>query len=419
MSNADKKPRGIKPVIKIELIDDKKRLRLILLVVFLLIGMVALFYGLTTALNTDPGWKIVEVESSDLNCSGDFVLNYYLGDAGVSATVEYKQLSAVYTEATVKGFWLFHESVLTDKLNNVAYLNTHPNEIVTVDPVLYQAFALIQQNEIRSLYLGPVYIEYDRIFRSESEGEAKSFDPAQNAEQAAYIQEIAAFANDPEQINLELLGNNQVRLKVSEEYLAYIQENELTDLLNFGWMKNAFIADYLAEVLLDAGFTKGFLVSYDGFTRNLDNREILYNFNLFDREGNDIYMPALMEYNKPISIVFLRNYPMSDQDQRHYYRFSNGRIVTSCIDPQDGMSKSAVDNVVSYSYQAGCAEILMQLAPVYLQDTFHADALHGLADAEIYSVWFADTVLSYNDRNMKLQMQSAEKSPYSAAYADK
>ncbi len=417
MSSADKRPRGVKPIIKIELVDDKRRLRLILLVVFLLIGFGALFFALTDALNMDPGWKIVEVESSDLNSGGDFVLNYYLGDAGVSATVEYKQLTAAYTEAAVKSFWLFHESLLTDKMNNVAYLNVHPNEIVAVDPVLYQALALIRQNEIRSLYLGPVYLEYDRIFRSESEGEAESFDPAQNPEQAAYIQEITAFAKEPEHIDLELLENSQVRLKVSDEYLTYIRENELTNLLDFGWMKNAFIADYLADALLEAGFSKGYLVSFDGFTRNLDDRGVQYSFNLFDRDGNDIYLPAVMAYNEPISIVSLRNYPMTDQDKRQYYRFSDGRIVTSCIDPADGMSKSAADNIVSYAYHTGCAEILMELAPVYLQDSFSADRLNGLVDAGIYSIWFEDTALSYNDQSLKLQLQNAEVSSYFTAYA--
>lgn len=416
MSNADKKPRGIKPVIRIELTDEKKRLRLILLVAFLLIGIIALFFALTSALNTDPGWKEVEVETSDLNCSADFTFQYYLGDAGMSATAEYKQLSVVYSDATVKAFWLFHESLLTEKLNNVAYLNANPNKTVTVKPALYEAFAKIQNAKNRSLYLGPVYLEYDRIFRSESEGEAERVDPVKNQEQAAYLKEIATFANDPEHIDLELLGNNQVRLKVSDAYLDYIQKNELSDLLNFGWMKNAFIADYLADTLQDNGFRKGYLVSFDGYTRNLDDRGIKYNFNLFDRSGNDIYLPAMFQYEKPVSIVFLRNYPMTDKDQSRYYRYSSGQIVTSYIDPADGMNKSAVDNMVSYSYELGCAEILLQIAPVYLKDSCSADEINVLTDVKVNSIWFGDEVLYYNEKEVRLQMNSTEEFSYRAVY---
>lgn len=416
MSSGDKRPRGIKPVINIELNDDKKRLRIILLIGCLLIAFVALFFGLTSALNTDPGWKTVKAETSELNCGSDFVFHYYLGDSGVSATVENKQLSAIYSEATVKAFWLFHESLQKENLNNVAYLSAHPNETVTVETALYEAFSKIQKAQNRCLYLGAVYREYARIFSSESDAEAQRFDPAQNPEQAAYLKELAAFANDPEHIDLELLENNQVRLKISSDYLAYIQKNELSNLLDFGWMKNAFIVDYLAEKLLDGGFNKGYLVSYDGFTRNLDNRGDAYNFNLFDRDGDDVYLPALFQYEKPVSIVFLRNYPMSDVDKYGYYRFASGRIVTACVDPQDGVSKSALDNLVSYSYQVGCADILLQTTPVYLQDTFSAEELNELTDAGIYSIWFDDKVLYHNEKDVCLQMKNTEDRSYLKAF---
>ena len=416
MSSGDKRPRGPKPVTKIELTDNQKTLRIILLIGCIVVAVISLTVALTSALNTDPGWKVVEVTTQELNCSRDFALNYYLGDAGVSATVEYKRLLSVYQDAVVKGFWLFDESLLKDGMVNVAYLNGHLNEMVTVDVVLYEAFAQIQQAGNRCLYLGPVYLEYDRIFRSESDTEAAGYDPVTNPEQAKYLQEIAAFAMDPKHIDVELLGNNQVRLKVSSEYLAYIQENELENLLDFGWMKNAFVIDYLADTLLENGFNKGYLLSYDGYTRNLDNRGIQYSFNLFDRIGNDIHMPAVLQYAKPVSVVYLRNYPMTDRDV--CYGYSNGRIVTDQVDPVDGLSKSALNNLVSYSYDKGCAEILLEMIPVYLQDSFAQEKLKPMAEMGIFSIWFRERILCYNDKDAMLKLDHEQTVSYEAQFVN-
>lgn len=411
MSKGDKRPREPKPVVHVELSEKSRKLRIILAVACLVIGVLAIMYALINALNTDPGWKTVEVNSSNLNCSKDFVFMYYLGDAGMSATAEYKQVTAAYTEATESAYRIFNE--------DISALGNRPNETVKISAALYQALELVQKYENRCLYLAPVYVEYDRIFHSDTEAEAALYDPVQNQETAAYIGQVAAFANDPNSIDLELLGNNQVRLNVSAEYLAFTQEYEITDYLDFGWMKNGFIADYLADTMTEKGFTRGYLASYDGFTRNLDSAGRAYSLNLFDRLGSDIYLPAVMNYDGPCSIVYLRNYPMGNQDRWHYYSFANGRIVTACIDPADGMSKSATDNIVAYSEKNGCAEILLQLTPVYLAEEFSADGLNGLTAKGIHSIWFEDAVLRYNDGSLKLTMKSEDAPQYSASYAGK
>lgn len=44
-------------------------------------------------------------------------------------------------------------------------------------------------------------------------------------------------------------------------------------------MKNAFITDYVADVMIDNGYTLGSLTSYDGFTRNLDQTSAITKLN--------------------------------------------------------------------------------------------------------------------------------------------
>lgn len=393
----------VKPVERIELSGKNGKLRIVLIIVLLVIAAVSLAAGLTALLNREPGWQEVAVSTDQVHCGEDFVLYYDFGDAGISATEENKQLTALYSDAAAKAWQLFSSE--TAENGNLAYLNAHVNETVTVDPALHTALALVARYESRYVFLGAVYNEYARMFISESAAEAARYDPAQNADLMPYIQQAAAFANDPAAIRLEILENDQVKLTVSEEYLTFAEDYEFTEFVDFGWMTNAFIADYIAGILEENGFTRGYLVSYDGFTRNLDSRGEAYALNLFDRQDNDIYIPAKMHYSGPMSIVSMRNFPLSDRDRWHYYSFADsGRVATVMIDPEDGMDKSALHDLVCYSRTSGCAQILLQAAPIFIADEFSEDALLALAGQEIYAIWPQGTVLCYNEETLNLEM---------------
>ena len=371
-------------------------LRIILLIVFMVIAIVAFTIGLKAMLETEEGWAIVESSSNEVNCSADFVFSYCYGAGDMSASQEKKQLSNLYSQAVTDAYRIFN--------TEVEQINASANRELTVDPALYQALSLLQQYGNRSVYLGPVYREYFRVFNSPTEVEAADLDPRQDAEQAAYIRQLAAFANDPDMVELQLLGDNRVILTVAEPYLSFAAEYEITDYLDFNWMRNAFIADYLAETVSAAGFTCGYLSSFDGFTRNLDNRGESFSLNLFDRLDNSIYLAGAMHYNQPISIVFLRNYPMSQKDIYGYYAFSDGRVVTTMADPADGLYKSATDNLVSYAYGMSCAEVLLRQCPVYIADTLDEAALQQLQQQGVYSIWFENEKLYCNDPQLQITL---------------
>lgn len=388
-----------KPVTHIELSNRYIKPRGFLALALLLLGMGFFGYAMMTALETEPGWQQVEVSSSKPNCGGEFTLMYDFGD---DATAQYKRLVRLYSEAAENAFRIFTPDVQEDGLGNVAYLNAHINETVEVEPVLYRALSQVNAYSDRRVFLAPAAIEYNRVFWSQSDEEAASYDPAQNPETAAWVREVARFASDPQAVSLELLGNNQVRLKVSGEYQAFIRENELETILDFGWMTNAFIADYLADTLVENGFTQGHLSSYDGFTRNLDTRDKTYLFGLYNRQGTVIDMPAKMRCGEPMAIVFLRNYPMVPEDKWHYYAYPSGEAVTAMLDPADGMSKSAVNNLVAYSREQGCAEVLLQTAPIWIAEELQTEALDALAGQGVYAVWFEGETVKYTDTELTL-----------------
>jgi len=380
---------------RIEVEKDHLKLRFILAAIAIIIALVAFGYGIHALLNRNSGWQTIEAYPSGADCSGDFSFQYYF-EEGTSATAQYKAVGALYTVALEEAYQLFYAE------EGLADINARPNTAVEIAPALYRALEMIQSSRNRCLYLAPVYEEYKRVFLVENEMEASRYDPGQNDEIGTYVAEIAAFANDSSEINLELLGSNSVCLKISDAYLSFAKENGITVFLDFDWMKNAFIVDYVADAMVENGYSSGYIASYDGFTRNLDNRGLNYSFNLFDRIGNQIYRPAVLEYTAPMSIVYLRNYPLSDADRWHYFSFPDGRITTAFVDPQSGMNKSATDNLVAYSEETGCAEILLNISPIYLTDQLNVSALETLSEKQVYALWFENTELKHTQDAVSL-----------------
>ena len=387
----------------IELSEANQKPRLILICVLVVIAAVAFTAGVMSFVKGDPGWRTIEVTTGEVNCSEEFVFKYYFPSTRGAASAANKQIVSLYTEATQKAYWLFNADEVHSEIKNIAYLNRHPNETVTVDPVLYNALEMLEGSGGRHLYLAEVYSQYDNVFLSETDGEAATQDPARSEEIKDYVNQILAFSNDPSHVSLELLENYQVRLTVSDAYQTFAQENEFTNFIDFHWTKNAFIIDYFAQLMIDAGYTDGYIGSYDGFTRNLMNNKESFSFNVFDRIENGIELVARMEYDEPMSIVFLRNYPMANLDRWHYYIYADGTGATAYIDTADGLSKTAATNLVSYAGgNTGCAEILMQMIPTYVSDTLDEMALQSMTEHQIFSIWCQDATVFYNDPDLQL-----------------
>ena len=387
----------------IELSEANQKSRLILICVLVVIAAVAFTAGVMSFVKGDPGWRTIEVTTGEVNCSEEFVFKYYFPSTRGAASAANKQIVSLYTEATQKAYWLFNADEVHSEIKNIAYLNRHPNETVTVDPVLYNALEMLEGSGGRHLYLAEVYSQYDNVFLSETDGEAATQDPARSEEIKDYVNQILAFSNDPSHVSLELLENYQVRLTVSDAYQTFAQENEFTNFIDFHWTKNAFIIDYFAQLMIDAGYTEGYIGSYDGFTRNLMNNKEPFSFNVFDRIENGIELVARMEYDEPMSIVFLRNYPMANLDRWHYYIYADGTGATAYIDTADGLSKTAAANLVSYAGgNTGCAEILMQMIPTYVSDTLDEMALQSMTEHQIFSIWCQDATVFYNDPDLQL-----------------
>ena len=389
--------------ITLELTKKHLNVRIVAFIVFAALALTAFGYGLWNLLSTESGWKEIEANSTtELNCASEFVFMYNVGFSGISATAENKAVTLAYTDATLDGYQLFTNDSGYEGVNNIYYINRHPNEEIEVHPALYKAFEMIQKYQDRNIYLAPIYMQYDDIFYASDDSETADYDPYQNAEVAAYYQEVADYANDSEAIDLELLGDNKICLKVSDTYLKYAEENYITSFIDFMWLKNAFVIDFLADTMIEKGYTLGTISSYDGFSRNLDDSGTSYSFNIYDRVDGSLYGAGIMQYTGAQSIVFMHDYPINSMDENRYYELKSGEIRTTYLDVEDGKCKSALSGLVSYSDDMGCAEVLLSVIPTYIAEAFEQAELSELKAEGIYSIFCEEQVIYYNDESATL-----------------
>lgn len=375
----------IRPVTRLELSEANIKFRWIAIVVLLAIAVVAIGYGFHAALSTEPGWQEITVHPEEVNCSEDFVLMYDFSVGDINPTAAHKKLEILYSELTVEAYRLFHAEA--EGTDNLYHINKNVNSSVKVAPALYTALEKIVKSGNRHVFMGPVRELYDSVFLSATDAEAENFDPMKNPERGELARETASYCASAEMVSLELLGENAVRLNVSQEYLRYAEEYGIETYLDLGWMTNAFIADHIAQALEKEGLTNGYLASFDGFTRNLYGRNAFFSQNIYHCVDNDIYLPASLEYSGPMSIVSLRGYPLSDRDRWHYHAYEDGSITSVYLDPADGTTKASIDGFTAYSKDGGCSEILLKVASVFTAETFDASSLESLTEQGIQSVW--------------------------------
>lgn len=390
-----------KPVERISLSEQNKKAKFLVVIFCIVVAAVAFTVGVTKLLGKEDGWTTIETSSAaELNCGSEFIFQYELGKSGVSASAEHKLLQEAYTDACVNAYQLFSTD-LYENVANVGYLNAHPNEDVQVDDALYQAFELLEAYGNRGIFLGPVYEIYGSLFFCQDDSETAAYDPNQNATLREFFDAVAKFANDESKIQLKLLGDNRVCLHVSEDYLVFATEEETNRFLDFSWMKNAFIIDYLADKLAEAGYSSGFLSSYDGFYRNLDAAgEDALLLSLSEREGSQISTVGSLVCSGGQSVVVMRDYMLYSLDDQHYYEFEDGTIRTSYLDAADATEKVACHELVCYG-QTDCATMLLQMIPAFVAKDWNPENLPKALDG-IYSIYFDGDDLCYNDASITL-----------------
>ena len=380
----DRRP-NLRPPTRIEVSEGNTKRRVILLILCIVIALSAFTYGVVQYFKGRERSGFTEITASgqsESSVASEFSFFYQLGEKNGEAL--YRTLAALWSRETVKAHHYFDAEQTYEGVGNLASLSASVGEIVTLEPALYKALEAISASGTRVHYLAPIEMHYRSVFYSSSDAEASDYDMTKNPTLKEYYGKLAAFASDPDAISIELLGENRARLNLSSEYLAFASENEITTFVSLGFMKNAFVADYLASALLDAGFTEGTLTSNDGFTRCLDLApESSYTYNLFARGDDGIDLAARLKVSGIGAIVKLSAYPFSEKDLDRIYLFADGSTLTSYLDPESGASCAAADILVLYGGES-CASLLLGALDAWLTDSLDASALPSLPGEAIW-----------------------------------
>lgn len=388
---------------RVELSEKHLYLRIICAVLLVVLAAALISRAVAGVFANPGGWTTIEPElSAENNSSLELMLQYELGREGNNPAIEQKKLAKLYTKACGEAYQLFSSTKEFPEQHNLWYLNQNPNEIVTVEPSLYAAFALLEQYQSRYLYFAPIYEQYRGLFSCISDTEAEDFDPYSNADADAFVQNTLQYVQDPAQISLELLGENRVCLHVSDDYLLYAKEKEITEFVDFFWLENAFTVDYVAQVLMDAGFTHGVVASYDGFSRHLGDVETPLSINIFDWSGDQWRIAARMPHPNGVNLVTMRSHPMQELDVLHYYAWANGEVRTPYIDETDGKCKAALSSLTGYSSQHGCAEIALQIYGAYTANQPVLPVLQAAVEQGTDVVFCEEKTVYHSDAELPL-----------------
>ena len=371
---------------RIALPSGNIKLRVILLAAAVAVAISSFAWGLNRLLSVEGGMQEIDALTGEMNCAGDFTFYYDLGASGEDPADERRALRTLYGQAAHDALEIFSADDGFDGRLNLYNLNSRPNEDTPVDPALYSALETLVASGDRHVYLGPLCELGVSLWQSSSDEEAALYDPRRDASLGAFAADIAAFARDEGAVSLELLGDNRVRLNVSDEYLSYASANGVTRFVDLGWLKNAFIADYLCGVMLDAGYTRGSFVSRDGFMRLGEGTDAALTLAFTHREGASVMQAGSISYGGGLSVVFLRDYPLREGED--YYVYADGEIRSPYLDTADGLDRAAISELALNSDRHGCAGLALMAADIYISGSLDMDALYALVDEGIEAHYY-------------------------------
>ena len=400
MGNAKDTRPVVKPVTKVELNDENKYWRIAAVAVLVILGIALIAWAGVKLLGTSAGY--VEIKAEDSIFADFFTFNYDIGASGVSASAEYRLVSEAYTSSLNKYCRIFSSDTNYTGVKNIAYINAHPGENIKIDPALYSALQKMENEGEGRHYLGISLEIYDALFSSSGDEYAVDQDPTKNAELKAINLKACEFARDRSAVSLSLLGDNTVRLNVSEEYAAFATKYEFTRYIDLGVFENAFIIDAICDVLISKDMTLGAISSYDGYARNLDTREMEYSFSFYAKGDEVVYPVCDVEYSGGIATYIARTYPVSGNDVFDYYLYSSGESAHRFIDPTTGEYKSCLDEILLASSSKDCFSLALLAYSTLVSDSLNESDL-----ADVNAMWVNGNIIKHMGNDLLLS------SPYS------
>lgn len=399
--NAKNKIPAVKPVVKVELSEKNKIIRIALIAVLIAVGIGLIALSVSSFFGKDKGFTEIKAEDSEF---GDlFSLYYDLGASGASASAEHRRVKGVYTKALGKFCKLLSSSTEYPGVKNIYYINSNTGKDIAIDPFLYEALSKMTEDGSSLLYLGPILERYAEVFACDSDAYAEHLDPTKNEVSRNLCLKALEYSKDRSAVTLHLLGENTVRLDVSEEYAKFAAENGITRFIDLGVFENAFVVDAISEALIAEGMTLCSISSFDGYSRNLDEREKEYGFTVNAKYGDTVYPVCSASYRGKMTVISFRAYPTSRLDRLVSYFYSDGTSAHRFIDLESGICKSSIPELVAVSDDSGCASVALEAYEIYVGGKTIEESTSGVA-----VVWLDGRTVKSTARGLMLHSPYAD-----------
>lgn len=398
-----------KPVKKIELDERHIKLRIILLIVFSLLAVGAIFFTLYKIANKDNGWQQVTLRTRDsAKLENDFYFSYYVKSAS-----EYRKVSAAYDKYFISAKKDLDDN--NDYSNNVYYINHHPNTEIEISPFLYECFSDIL-SDTNYLYLGSINHYYDQIIYNIDDTFINKYDPMSNTDIANIVNDLLTYINNGD-VELKLLDDNKIKLYVSNDYLSFLDYHDIDKIIDFSWLENAYIIDYLKTNLKKDGFKRGIIRTYDGYNISLDDDSYNYKYTLFDEINNHSGKIGEFIYNANSTIVNFKNFIVYNKDMSFIRYMSDNTRRTYYISNIDGFSKASTRYLLSYSNNS-CVKTAKMLSNIYINDTFD-ESLINLNKDNYNFIWYDNYNVYHTDKDVEINITfSTEEYKYTEVLYD-
>ncbi len=389
----DRTAQHPKPVKRIELSGNHLSRKWILLAAALILLAGTVVYAVISMLRTETGWTQIEEDPGETVTNGNrFTLQAEIGVSGRDPAAEKKELTMLWSEKIRELYQLFHPTQVFGVVRNLAYINQHPGEDLTVDKRLYDLLRKVDAGG-RWLYLGPVLDTARALWLSEDDTEAANYDPRMDSGTGEWLREVMQYISDPAHISLAFPAENTVRLDVSETYSAFMKENGLTAYLDAGLFQDAYTLDLIAEDLSKRGCRAALLSSRTGFAVCLDNRDREYEVPMYTLvKGSSVpAQKGTVRYAGPASLAVMNGPVMAAEKGRDGYRYADGTVRTPFLSDRDGLDYAGTDILLTFLPEAcRCMDLALAAIPVLTEETPDQEKLAALAKQGIDYVCLAN-----------------------------
>ena len=250
--------------------EKRNRLHTVVFLVAVGIAVVCLLFGVVKLGRKDAGFETVTatLEENERIAAADIQFVYCFDGSSGEIKATMKALGAAYSPALLRVYRLLDADTEYEGINNIAALNAHIGEELSVSEELYrvllEAQALTREEKGYNVFGGALSRAWEQIRILE---EPEGFDPLRDETQRERLERLREASGDLTNFSLTVVdeATRTVRLEVSESYLALLRELEQGGpILDLGLLHDAFELRLLGEAMEAQGYRNGFFSMQSG-----------------------------------------------------------------------------------------------------------------------------------------------------------